>query len=421
MFVDFPLVAAVGLAVIVAVWMLHRLKLLVFSPDLVVCCFWLFYGIQSTAMQEIKIEGLYYPLYLLMLFNMIRRMMGQGPKALQIPQQFTVSYFILFFLVILSLLVGTVDFEFSTAQLIFNYMLGFIVCYQFQSYSRLRQLPRYQILIAIILSVWTVYSSFSSGSTARGGIDVNQNVVAYLICFGIFPIILIILTERPLRIVKKLLTSVFFIGIFYSLILLASRGIFISMFAGLLVILFKTIKSARTAIFLIVLMVIGILILPQLPAVDTLIKRFEGSDMKTLNDRSYIWKKGIQSIENASPVHLLFGQGLRSSEAISAEGVTGITSTHNGYLRMLIEIGIVGLLSFLGIHWVIIKRLVYRKDAIGIVCLATLTYLMVANISGTMTDNFIYWIAYGYCASISFLGPPPLGDESSRAVSVSAG
>ena len=82
-------------------------------------------------------------------------------------------------------------------------------------------------------------------------------------------------------------------------------------------------------------------------------------DFKTLTSRTVVWEKILPACFD-SPMHMLLGHGFMISTNI-VEGITfdlfgeGVRSTHNGYLQVLFEFGLIGLV----IHAILVLYFVY--------------------------------------------------------------
>ena len=312
-------------------------------------------------------------------------------------------YSLFLFVVVFSLLVNQVlIIDFKTLQTVFIYSLGLLTIFQFSSLSAWNNLRITTGFTSVAIALWVIYSYFTASTSVvyRGGIDIDQNVVATIICIGAIVMAPSFSTKVPFW--RLAMTSLFVVIAFYATALLASRGVSIALLSGLTVLYFKNLSRFRSLVGFSIFALVVVVVLPQLPGTEMLSQRFSGGNIQTLNDRTIIWQGCLKAWENGTFFQMLFGFGFRASEDIVASTVSGLTSTHNGYLRILIEQGVSGLAVFLAMHALVLRRLWRQGDAY-LEGLALLVVLIIVNISLSFTSNFLYWIAFGAVGAMAFL------------------
>jgi len=256
--------------------------------------------------------------------------------------------------------------------------------------------------VSVLVSIWVVFS-FASASTQevyRAGVTVDANYVSMITVIGGLVIAGSFAQKKSLWRRAMILFAILLC--FYSVTLLASRGVSIAFLAGIVVVYGTSRWRAKTWLYLLCLAVIVLAVLPRLPGADSLINRFGQADMGTLNQRTIIWRGLWQALGNGSFLDLLLGFGFRASEGIVASVTGGVlTSSHNGYLRILVDQGVIGLSIFLAMLALIVRRL-WRERRRCREALAIIVAMGVVNLSATTTDGFLFWISLGVVASQAF-------------------
>ena len=149
---------------------------------------------------------------------------------------------------------------------------------------------------------------------------------------------------------KKNSIYFFFAGLaILCLLLTYTRGAWLGFFAGIgsLVILTKSI--GRKLFLILIISSVSLLVLLFLPNINELLIssiNFTNTEISSVATRLLIWHKGFGLfLENP-----LFGIGLKQSFYILN------VEPHNDYLRVLIELGIIGLIQFLLISYFMIRK-----------------------------------------------------------------
>ncbi len=401
--VQFPVAVATGLVMVIAgLWIFYRNQIII-SSELAICAFWLLYALQSTVLNDIeqfKFHGLFYPLYLLMV-------VAAGKNFFKVSKTGELRWFLLLYYlflsdVVLSLLANqALLFDFTTLQLIFIYSLGLLTMFQFSS-LRARNFFRLATAISsVIVSLWVIFSYLTSSHIViyRGDISVNPNYVSTIIAIG--AIVTASSFTKKTHLGRKSVAFLSLVLELYAMTLLASRGIAIALLAGLAVLCLGKISRFRKLVWASLFAAILVAVLIQLPGVEMLLQRFSYNDIQTLNERTFIWQGCLDLFRNGTLFQFLFGFGFRASEAIVASVMSGYTSTHNGYLRILLEQGVFGLMLFLSMHVLVLRHL-WHNCRFTRQAHALFAFLLVSNLSGSISDSFLYWIAFGAVSSAAF-------------------
>jgi hypothetical protein len=294
------------------------------------------------------IQGLYYPIYLAFVVVVAKNALTskrQGEAKIWLG-----LYGVFLFSMLLGVLRNqSLQIDFMTSQLMFIYCLGLLAFFQFRSERGWRAISLTMAFVSMLVSLWVVFtfSTTPGYEVYRGGVIVNANYISTIIMIGVLVIAGLLVKKIGLWRLAMAIPAILLC--FYSMTLLASRGMSIAFLIGIAVIYGTNSGRAKTWFYLLCLAVVVLVVLPRLPGSDSLMNRFGGSDVGTLNERMIIWRGLWEALGNGSFLDLLLGSGFRASEDIVAS-VTGgnLTSTHNGYLRILVDQGVMGLSEFFG-------------------------------------------------------------------------
>lgn len=370
--------------------------LLVRWPELTPALFWLVYSAQSTVLTGLSVTGMYYPLYGLMALNafvaLARRRLVIGWRLLP---------YALFLLVVLaSLLQVSGPLDFTVRQRLFIYLLGFLVFFQFPTDRLPTLLMRVQVLSMLMIVVWVVVTSIQGNFAYRGGISVDQNDVSFLAGFGLLTLLSLLAGRRlPLLLAAAVWAGL--AGGVYALLLLASRGMSIAFAVAALTILGRSLLPARRSVPILLAVVLAGAVLVNLPGSDALIVRFQGANVSTANDRLPLWTASLHDIEHSSAVRILFGRGFASSMDMIRRVNPMLTSTHNVYIQMLYDFGVLGLTFFLAMHLALLGRFWRRRSTVTLFAGSVVVFMLMADLTITASDQFLYWVALGHLLALA--------------------
>jgi O-antigen ligase len=179
----------------------------------------------------------------------------------------------------------------------------------------------------------------------------------------------------------------------YGLLQTQSRGgVIVAGLSILGVALHQTRNSLIMSLIPIVLLALLINFTPSV-VVDGLVSRFESSDVQGVSGRSGIWRDVISMYSRGSGVDMLLGKGAQSVE------VDLSVSTHNSYLRILVDQGVLGLVAFITLLGVVLIRAWKRKDSIGTVQFGLIVLVIGSGIS--LEPHYYlasWWLVLGLCA-----------------------
>ncbi len=238
-----------------------------------------------------------------------------------------------------------------------NAILGMTILILIQDVKKFKLMIWFIIISIFFICLQTVLSYL--GIERAGGTGYGPNEFAIAILPFIAITFYMVLTEKskPLKLILIGITSI----IFFALITTVSRGGIIGLGGMLLILTFKSKKKILTIIAACIMLVIFINTMPQ-----NLRERFDKTqvianargtgdgDIDSTTRRYYLAQAGWRIFLS----HPLFGIGVgnyyyenRNYAPVSAG------RAHNMYLEMMAELGIIGILLFLGIIFYTFKSL----------------------------------------------------------------
>jgi hypothetical protein len=373
-----------------------------------VSAFFLALAIQSTIIGGFEIRGLYYPIYILMLFNAI---VGLVTRRVKVSSSVVITYLLFYALVIISLFQVSTGVNFELFQKLFIYLLGLIVSFQFTSEKSFWTLARVQTWSGLIVAAWVIIGSIQTGFAGRGVSEINQNNVATLVAFGLIPLFATQLAGKATfwrRVAGWLALA---LGI-YAMLLLASRGMTVALGMAFILMFARVLNNPRRSVPLILLATAGALVLASLPGSNNLAERFTQADVASANGRTPLWTAAIREIETASPIQLVFGHGINYSLVVTSRVVGFYYSVHNTYLQMTLEFGLVGLGLFLALHFMVLRMLWRFNDGLSLYGLGAVTFLLFANLTNVAADAFFYWVTLGAMLALAVWRQQSLSQKS---------
>lgn len=370
--------------------------LLVRWPELGPALFWLVYSLQSTVLSGISVTGMYYPLYALMAINAF---LALASRRLVITWRL-LPYALFLLVVLAGLLQITGSMDFIVRQRLFIYVIGFLVFFQFPTDRMPVLLMAVQVVSMAVIVVWVVSTSIQGGFAYRGGIDVNQNDVSFLAGFGLLAL-LSLLTGRRLNLWQGVVVWAALAGGVYALLLLASRGMSIAFTVAALTVLGRSLLPARRSVPILLAVALAGVVLVNLPGSDALLVRFHGANVSTANDRLPLWTASLHDIENAPAATIVFGSGFASSMGLIRRVNPSLTSTHNVYIQMLYDFGVLGLVVFLSMHLALLRPFWRSRSTMTLYAGSLVVFMLMADLTMTASDRFLYWVALGHLMAVA--------------------
>lgn len=225
---------------------------------------------------------------------------------------------------------------------------------------------------------WEVLPTEWTGAPRLNGLNISS-YLAYFAFVAIFANIYELLETR-----KKWLLGLAGINLIIIILTGTRTPMAAAMFLAVVMLLFsggRTLNiSAKVNLSIVGLLVIGGVIVLWWPAIETRLLRSFGDDGIYMSGRDVIWDYFLRAFwENP-----WFGRGLGTGAVLLVGELNVTTAAHNEYLRLLTDVGIVGLVLFIcGFAWWIRDglRFMYRDERLLILG------FVVALALYSLTDN----------------------------------
>lgn len=390
------------------------------KSEVVAGLYWVAFCVYETILSSVSLSGFFYPFYAAFILSIGAALFGSG---LRVRPSFFWLFFAFLALVATSFVGFSQPLDFPVIQRVLAYLMGVMFYLQFRGRRGVVVVAGAAVAGAAAVAVWVIVSAIQGGFAYRGDISVNENVAAFYIGLGFViaaagAVHALGLPKRRLLGLGALLTS----GVLaYALLLLASRGMTIAVGLALLAILTRMAvqEPRRLAIGLALLAMSAVGIL--LPGGEGLVQRFTGERVESGGSRTPIWLAVGEAYREGDVKELLIGNGFESSAAVVQRGFGTLTSTHNAYLEMLYEFGLLGLALFLAMHVAAVLVCWGTSGGLGLAGFALAVFLLGSGVTSTAPDGFLYWAALALALAVATWGAPrakaPPAPSAGRAAS----
>lgn len=381
--------------------------------ELVVAAYWIVFCVFSTMLTGAVIGGMFYPFYAALLLGAV---LGLVVGGLRIHPFVGWTYVAFLVVLVLSLVGYQESLGSATLERLIVYPFGALILLQFRSARGVRTVALAAVAASLAVSTWVIVSAVQGDFAYRGAIDVNENVVSFYVALGL----VVVLAERlhasdAGRRIGPTVAAILATGTMtYALVLLASRGMIIGVVLATVVLAVRVaIVDPRRLGFLAVVLVVassGLL----LPGGQGILERFDDPSTATGGGRIQIWATIGRALAASGPGEMLLGHGFEASSELVSRAFSSLNSTHNAYLQVVYDFGIVGLASFLALHVFVVVRSWRAPRRDGALMLGLVAFLLGSNLFMTTPDNFLYWTSLGLALAIATWSVPP---ADARAVS----
>jgi O-antigen ligase len=205
------------------------------------------------------------------------------------------------------------------------------------------------------------------GSNEFGAIMVSVLPLFVYKAKGVMPFF----KEKQKQVLERIFFGVGSLSVFWAIIFTFSRGAFLGLCAAFALTWWRSANRAR---YLVVFVVLGMLLMPALPqnyrqridsifsAKDSIVEASDLDDLNTMvsdgaiTGRLAFWGAALEMTKD----HPIFGVGLQNFELLTRTYLPEIgknKDTHNTYLKVMAELGIVGITLFLGMVFGAIREI----------------------------------------------------------------
>lgn len=191
----------------------------------------------------------------------------------------------------------------------------------------------------------------------------------------------------------------------WAVALLASRGVgLIALVLPVLVVSFTQFKKFGPIFVLLGLIAVLVWQAPSLPVLEPLMDRFQNArNVDSGGGRFDIWTMAITSFTSRNPLETLVGLGPNSTVSLLG------WSMHNQFLQLLMDYGVLGLLSFVAFYFCLLRNIFRRKDDMKGACLGIAVYFLIVCLSIVPIGGG--WSSLGWLI-LALLAPASLSSEA---------
>lgn len=372
----------------------------------VVAGFWLLFCAYETVLRDVLyVPGLFYPFYAAFVVTVLVLLVRS--RLVLVPRQLWLAYG--FLVVVLASFVGfTEPIGFEVLQRLVAYLVGPLVALQFAGARGLRVVQGAAVVTGLVVAAWVIVEAVRTGFADRAGVAFDPNVVSFFIGLGL--VVALADALAPTRGVRRAGavagTWVAIAAMLYAVLLLASRGVAIALALAAVAVVGRAAARRPARLVVLALVAAAVFGATLLPGGDGLVERFSEDTVTSGNDRVPVWIGALRYYAAGDLWELLFGHGFASSWFAVQRVFGSLTSTHNAFLQLLVEFGIVGLGSFLALHAVLAWRSFHVEERFGGSMFGLLAFLLATNLTLNATDGFMYWTALGLVMGIATWAPP---------------
>lgn len=398
-----PLLVAVVVVVIALGLLLLR------TPDvgaLFVGSYWLAFAVKSTVFSQTNIAGLFFPFYGALLLTTAVGLLRSG---LRVSPTLFWSIYAFLSVVAISFIGFDQSIDSQVTQKLMAMLVGVLVLLNFRSSGGLSKVPWFAGIAGLVISGWVIYNSVIGGFRYRGDVDANENVAAFILGASFLVVMAVFFSRGFGRVLLSRSLLLIIAGTMaYALLLLASRGMSIALAVAVVFMFIHLAGWHRQAmrLFMILLLVMSLGFI--LPGGSGLLQRFSGESVDSAGDRLPIWTATVEATVDSNVYQLLLGHGFNRSQVLIREATAVHTSTHNAYLAVTYEYGLLGLITFVGLHVGVLLLAFRLRSIYATLAAGFIGFLLAANMTSTAPDDFMYWLILGFAmACASFEGSRP--------------
>lgn len=356
--------------------------------------YWLAFCVFSTILTEYVIGGMFNVFYLWLLLAVVVLLATTGVVIDKVATLILSSLFAVVFASLVGYLgaLGGIALD----RLLFIPLAVFAM-FIVASGRKPRLMLSVMVVSSLAVAVWVIVTAASAGFAYRGNLELDQNVVSYYIGIG-FTLVFgwFVSHKRRGENFALVVGSLLVLAVLgYGIVLLASRGAMISLSLVMVAALLKSLWTDRHRIWRVVLLLLLTSSALLLPGGQGVLKRFSDPSTETGGGRVLIWETVLDSTQGSSVKQLLLGHGMNASEQLIRHEFGYLSSTHNSFLLILYDYGLLGMVLFAGLHVLVFARLVRRRDILGIQLLLLLVFQVAIGLFITASDSYLYWLGLG--------------------------
>jgi hypothetical protein len=380
--------------------------------EVVVGLYWIAFELYYTVFVGFTLNGVFYPFYAAFFVSLVARLLRSG---LRVEPKIMTLYVGFLSVVALSFVGFTDPIDFVVGQRVLAYIFGGLTLFQFGSRAGLTVVSVAGVAASSAVSGWVIVSAAQGGFGYRGDVNIDQNVGAFLVGIGAVMLASFVISQINARARwGSIVAPVVLLGAHvYGFLLLASRGVTIALAITLVALTARAVAQGWRNLVFVVLIASVATGAFYLPGGHELIKRFESERVQSGGSRIPIWNVALETYTTGNVRELVLGRGFDSSKSLVLRHFAATTSTHNAYIEMLYEFGLVGCALFVLLHLYLIARGWMSKNGHGLVLFGITVFLLGADLTLNVPDGFVYWITLGFAMALATWGDDSAGTTAS--------
>ena len=369
--------------------------------ELLVGMYWIAYVIYTIIFYGVIVRFGFYPFYLAFLLSIVLALRRSGLRVDPVLFWLYAGYMV----TMLASFFGFQEpIDSAVVQIVLPHLVGALVLLQFRSREGLRVPIPALILGSLTIAGYVVFRSAQAGFRYRGDIEANPNGAAMVIGFGVLAAVITLL-EPSVRSSRRWRTVGLLVAIaamVYSILLLASRGLAISLLLSILVVVGRTFLRERRGAWVVLVLLVAVGGGLLLPGGQQLVERVtsQEAEFASAGSRFPLWRVTIDSIASGDLRELLFGHGFASTAPVVEASFAGQPSVHSNYLRVFHEFGLLSLVLFVALHAYLLFRGWQIPGSDGLMVLGFSVLLIMEGVTGDVAVTFPFWLAIGYLGAI---------------------
>ena len=323
-------------------------------------------------------------------------------KRISAPLAIPFFVFIVYSVIVSTLMSGNKLLAGADCLRLLTILTFYILCYKYVDSEKKARKFVTVFLWSSIIPIAVGLSQLYTGDSAKlffriRGTFVNPNAFGqYLALVSIFAIVFMLYTNR-----NKQLLLLFIVFSVFSLIMTLTRSAWIGFFVGIIVLLLITKRSSKRLSIFFLMAILIFTVITSLPTFDNLLVNtmdLENVEVSSVASRLLLWGDILSRIYQ----NPFLGIGLKQSYFLLN------VEPHNDYLRLLLELGVIGFTLFLWIGFLMV-RFAYKiikytvpnsfinTLAIAFFCLCTV-YLIMSFSDNLLTSLVIQFPIWGLAA-----------------------
>ena len=267
-------------------------------------------------------------------------------------------------------------------------------------------MPYAFMMVSVVLSYWILFRDEArtleihvvEGFEESGGWT-DPNYLSCIIVLGCIVAINELLSRKGTMLKTVFCYTTIGLSVF-ALAYLASRGAFVSLGVGILVMLLFSKSTRKSSKIIFVVLILGLLVLMYTSDYFNIISaRFQSESMMTGTGRTIIWQAKLDAFFNEGGIlNWIFGFGNEGGLGLGKTLFGRIRATHNDFVSALVEYGFIGLGLYIYVFFIAINH-APKENKISILAFVASYIAICMTLEPTFSDMpssivFVFFLFY---------------------------